>query len=199
MNASDRSTNKEPGLWEILLTIREKELYLNVPIHIFILIPAATLLAFLGKRVDRIFGWQPYIGTPLNYYLAAVLFITGISIVWYSYGYLCIKGKGSPGSHISGGTTELVTTGIYAWVRHPSVVGKLTGVIGLGVLFRSPAFTFIIIPILLVYSLLTNRYIQERYCEEKFQDAYRAYRKETPMIIPKLSKIRTLLQCSRSQ
>jgi len=40
------------------------------------------------------------------------------------------------------------------------------------------------VPALLAYSLLTNRFIQERYTERAFGESYRAYRAAVPMILP---------------
>ncbi|MBN2054499.1 isoprenylcysteine carboxylmethyltransferase family protein [bacterium] len=188
---------KEPGLLQILAAIRHRELYLNVPIHLFILIPAATFLAFMGRRLDRILHWRPYLSPPVSVVLACIMFATGIFIVWYSYGYLYIKGKGSPGSHVDGGTRQMVTTGIFSVIRHPSVVGKLIGVLGLGVLFASPSFTVFIIPVLLLYSILTNRFLQEKYCEDKFGDEYREYRCRTPMLIPRAGALMAWLRGGR--
>lgn len=185
MTESRQAERLKPGLASILSQVRRKEIYLNIPIHLFILIPASVFLAFLSRRLDQVLGWEPYLTFPANAIIAVCCFSIGLFIVWYTYGYLLIMGEGSPGSHLGGGTTKMVTKGIYAVVRHPSVIGKLIGVIGLGVLFRSPAMTFIIIPVLVLYSLLTNRFIQEKYCEEKFGDAYREYRNRTPMLIPR--------------
>ncbi|MCZ7582440.1 MAG: hypothetical protein M5R36_03390 [Deltaproteobacteria bacterium] len=67
-----------------------------------------------------------------------------------------------------GYTKNLVTTGIYSWIRHPSVIGKLIGVIGLGVLLQTPGFLVAIVPMLLVYSYVTNVHVQERYCVRNF-------------------------------
>jgi len=83
-----------------------------------------------------------------------------------------------------------VTTGIYSWIRHPSVVGKLVGIIGLGVLLRPPSFLFVIIPVLMLYSFVTNILIQERYCVKHFGEDYKRYKNEVPMFIPKISRIK---------
>ena len=188
-SAPHQPDEREPTVREIFATLRHKELYGNMAVHVFVLVPAATLLAWFAQRLDRDWGWAPTVGLPWNVVICGALWALGGFIIWYSYGYLYLKGAGSPGSHM-GYTRNLVDTGIYSWIRHPSVIGKLIGVIGLGVLMRSPAFLVIFIPILLLYSYITNIAIQERYCVQNLGDEYVRYRKEVPMFIPRISRLR---------
>lgn len=173
--------------------MRYKELWGNLAVHVFVLIPASFVLAFLARRLDRDWGWPETVGLPWNVAVCALTWIVGAYVIWYSYGYLFIKGEGSPGGHM-GYTTKLVETGIYSWVRHPSVIGKLIGVIGLGVLMRSPAFLAVFIPLLLLYSLITNKVIQERVCLDNFGEEYERYRREVPMFIPSWRRFKRFLQ-----
>ncbi len=184
-----RPDPREPTVLEIFATLRHKELYGNMALHVFVLVPAATLLAWFAQHLDRDWGWAPTVGLPWNVVICAALWAVGGFVVWYSYGYLYLKGAGSPGSHM-GHTTNLVDTGIYSWIRHPSVVGKLIGVIGLGFLMRTLAFLVVFIPILMLYSYVTNILIQERYCVQNLGDAYVRYRKEVPMFVPRIRRFR---------
>lgn len=185
--------DREPTVSEVFSTMRYKELWGNLAVHVFILIPASFGLTFLARKLDRDWGWPETVGLPWNVAICAVMWIVGAYIIWYSYGYLFIKGEGSPGGHM-GYTTKLVETGIYSWVRHPSVIGKLVGVIGLGVLMRSPAFLAVFIPLLLVYSVVTNKVIQERVCLDNFGEEYERYRREVPMFIPRWRRFKRFLQ-----
>jgi len=171
------------SLLEAIGSVTEAQIYKNFAIHLFVLIPATGLLAWLATRLDRRLGWGTFgsIGYRLPLAVCCVLF--GALVVIYSYAYLLRFGEGSPGSHL-GGPRRLVTGGPYALVRHPSVIGKLLGVVGLGLLVGSSAFLLIFIPVLLLYSLATNRWLQERYCERAFGDGYRRYRRAVPMIFP---------------
>jgi len=187
-----QTLDREPTVVEVFSTLRFKELYGNLAVHVFVLIPAATVMALLARRLDRDWGWEPTVGPPWNLLICAVCWIVGAYIIWYSYGYLFIKGEGSPGGHM-GYTTRLVDTGIYSWVRHPSVIGKLIGVIGLGILMRTPAFLFVFIPVLLLYSLATNILIQERICLRNLGEDYERYRREVPMFVPRWRRFRRFL------
>jgi protein-S-isoprenylcysteine O-methyltransferase Ste14 len=138
--------------------------------------------------LDKNWEWGAIFPFPSNFIVAFFCFGIGGFIVWYSYGYLFIKGDGSPGSHL-GHTQYLVKTGIYSWVRHPSNIGKLIGVIGLGILMQTPGFIFVIVPALFLYSLVTTLTIQEHFCIKNFGQEYLDYKKEVPMFIPKISRI----------
>ena len=156
----------------------------NVPVHVCILIPVTCLIAYLATRIDARLGWERFIHPPWNYVSAGILFPLGILVVWYTYGYLAIMGEGSPATHL-GGTRKLVTTGPFACCRHPSIIGKFMGVTALGLLVGSPTFAFIIIPLLTTYSLVTVRFLQEKLCVKLWQEEYLAYRKSTPLVIPR--------------
>ena len=79
---------------------------------------------------------------------------------------------------------QLVTTGIYAHVRHPQYLGFL--LLTLGINFLWPTFsTLILWPILvLLYYRLAKE--EERSIEEKFGEEYRKYKDLVPMFIPRL-------------
>lgn len=186
----------KPGLIEVFSTLKKRELWGNLCVHLFILIPVAVLLAFLGRRLDLNWGWEPIPSQPWNFFVAAGCFALGGFITWYSYGYLYLMGGGSPGSHIAY-TTRLVDTGIYSWIRHPSIIGKLIGVIGLGILMQTPGFMFVIIPFLLLYSLVTTILIQERFCIRNFGDEYIEYKKNVPMLIPSFKRLSAIFKSGR--
>ena len=182
-----KSEQAQPTFLEIMLAVRRPEVLFNVPIHVGILIPATSVIAYLATRLDALLGWERFLSFPLGLSLFAVLFPLGVFIVWYTYGYLAIMGDGSPATHL-GGTKNLVTTGIFSVCRHPSIIGKFMGVVGFGLLVGSPFFFFLIIPALTTYSLLAVRFLQEKLCVKLWGDDYLAYRKSTPLILPRLRR-----------
>jgi protein-S-isoprenylcysteine O-methyltransferase Ste14 len=173
----------EPTFKQIMGGIRLPAVYWNVPVHLFILIPATAFIAYLAHRLDTHFGLEALLPEPLNAILFGIFFPLGIFIVWYVYGYLAIKGEGGPATHL-GGTQKLVDTGPFAACRHPSIVGKFSGVVGFGFLVNSPIFMLIVIPALTTYSLVSVRFWQERLCEKLWGDYYREYRKRVPLVVP---------------
>ncbi len=77
---------------------------------------------------------------------------------------------------------ELVTDGLYGWVRHPQYAGLF--LISIGMLVQWPTIiTVATWPVLItVYYRLARR--EEREAEARFGEAYRVYRSRVPMFLP---------------
>lgn len=182
--------NRKITIKDMFQALFKREFYLNLLIMMFIsIIPILCCLFFILK-LERLLGVRSFISFPCNLILFFIFFILGVIIVWRAYTYLVIVGEGSPNPHL-GGTKRMVIIGPYSWVRHPSVIGKLLGIIGLGCLSKSVIFTFVVIPILFAGSAFYNRFIQEKGCVEKFGKDYLEYRKKVPMFIPKLRRTKS--------
>ncbi|MDD5614260.1 MAG: methyltransferase [Candidatus Omnitrophica bacterium] len=175
---------------KMLSVIFKREFYIDMVVFIFVCIPLVLFILFFTLKIDSYFGIRPFIKIPYNIIAFFILSILGGLIVWRSYAYLVLIGEGSPCPQL-GGTNKLVTCGPYALVRHPSVIGKLFGVIGLGCLFQATFFTFVVIPVLFAWSAFYNRFMQEKGCQKKFGQDYSNYRKNVPMFIPRPKKIKS--------
>ncbi|MBI2074191.1 MAG: isoprenylcysteine carboxylmethyltransferase family protein [Gemmatimonadetes bacterium] len=81
------------------------------------------------------------------------------------------------------GQGELVTDGVYGWVRHPQYAGLF--LITVGMLIQWPTIiTVLTWPILMVvYYRLARR--EEREVEARFGEAYVEYRARVPMFVPR--------------
>lgn len=113
--------------------------------------------------------WGMYIGFALNL-LGGLLILSGWRGIYRSY---WSRGEGEG---------ELVTDGIYKYVRHPQYLGFALMTLGLLVHWAT-------IPLLAMWPLLVLQYYrlarkEEEQMEEEFGDEYRAYRKRVPMFIP---------------
>ena len=164
------------------------EMLVILPIYGLALIPFASLLAWLGCQLDRQVGLPPVLPEPWNLLALAVLLALGGLLLLWSYSYLILEGEGGPVPPFSAKTRRLVRTGPYAVVRHPSVVAKLLGVVGLGCGFNSWSFLFGIIPMLLAWSVLWNGSRQDGDLVRVFGDEYLEYRRCTPMLVPRLRR-----------
>jgi protein-S-isoprenylcysteine O-methyltransferase Ste14 len=91
-------------------------------------------------------------------------------------------------SRIHAAKGELVTDGLYAYVRHPQYSALFVLIISL--LIQWPALlSWLMAPILFVtYLRLARR--EEREMIEKFGERYLAYRAQTPAFVPSLHSLR---------
>jgi len=82
---------------------------------------------------------------------------------------------------------QLVTTGLYRFVRHPQYTGLFIGLFGEGVVHWPTLFSIAIFPVIvLAYSLLSRS--EEKKVLKQFGEAYRAYQKQVPMFVPRLGQ-----------
>ena len=91
---------------------------------------------------------------------------------------------------------QLVTTGLYRFVRHPQYTGLFIGLFGEGIVHWPTLFSVVIFPIIvLAYYLLARS--EERKVLEKFGDEYREYQVRVPMFIPRIGQWQKAIKASR--
>ena len=78
---------------------------------------------------------------------------------------------------------EFVQTGPFARARHPVYFSMILELFGIGLMLNA-WFTLAGVFAIFIPTMLTRVRIEERALVEKFGDAYRAYMKTTPAIIP---------------
>jgi len=172
----------------LLVFLRQEIYFIFFTWYIFVWIPLTLIFIFLGTRIDILLGLHKFIPRPYNILFFAFFISMGVIIVLWSYSYLVFEGRMKKPTLYFGQTEKLVKVGPYSIVRHPAVIGKLFSVIGLGFLFQSFTFTFIIIPILFVGSIIDKMFREERQLTKKWGKEYIEYKKSTPMIIPKIKR-----------
>lgn len=164
--------------------VRTPQILLMVAkVYIPVLFPLTFLIALLSLRLDQALGTPSFLPIPVNYGLAVASLVAGLAIVGVSYAELVFVGAGSP-SPTAGRTMRLVRSGIYAYSRNPSVIGKLLGVLAVGFLLNSFSFCCILVPLLLTGSLIEKVWRQEPVLVEIFGDEYERYRAEVPLFLP---------------
>jgi len=92
---------------------------------------------------------------------------------------------------------QLVTSGLYRFVRHPQYTGLFIGLFGEGIVHWPTLFSVAIFPIIvLAYFLLARS--EERKVLEQFGDDYRIYQAQVPMFIPRMGQWKKLINSSKA-
>jgi protein-S-isoprenylcysteine O-methyltransferase Ste14 len=119
----------------------------------------------------------------------AFVMVTSSTVIFLG---LFLMAKGWSSIHSTNG--ELVTEGIYRYVRHPQYLGLI--VITVGLLIQWPTIiTLAMWPVLLVmYHRLAKK--EEKEAMEAFGERYEEYKRRTPMFLPSMKRNFTLQSIS---
>jgi len=112
--------------------------------------------------------------------IGVALFVGGMVLRWYSIIHL---GRFFTVNVAIAADHQLVDTGPYRFVRHPSYTGALLAFIGFAMVLRNWASVLVIsLPIALAFLYRIN--VEERALVRALGDRYRGYIKQTKRLIP---------------
>lgn len=121
--------------------------------------------------------WARLFGTPIAHIVAMVL---GYAIVFAG---ASVVADGWRRVHRAVHDGQLVTDGVYRFVRHPQYSGLFLIVFGEGIVHWPTVISVAAFPIIIVaYTMLARK--EERQMIEKFGAEYDEYRGRVPMFIP---------------
>jgi len=151
-------------------------------------IPAAVIGG--GRAVDLLLGLPRLPGGSRGWVaVAASLLAAGGWFIHRSTADLRALGEGTPNPRFP--PRQLVTGGVYAWCRHPMFFGYDLAALGVLLLFRSGGMLCLAYPVFLLLQLRFLRR-EEKILHRRFGRRFEAYRREVPMLIPRLSRKRTM-------
>lgn len=78
---------------------------------------------------------------------------------------------------------ELMITGIHKIVRHPMYAGTFVFIWGLLIIF--PYLSVLLVDTVITVYTLIGLHFEEQKLEIEFGNAYKVYKKQVPMLIPK--------------
>jgi protein-S-isoprenylcysteine O-methyltransferase Ste14 len=175
---------KYPALSTEEASARQRAAVLALAAPVFLaIIPAGLILA--GRALDRVLrlprvalGWG-------NKSLGGLLGVSGFAFAMWSIVEQFERGRGTPIPKVA--SQELVASGPYAYTRNPMALGTILMYLGVAVWISS--ITAALIVVLLSALLLSFiKHGEEAALEARFGDAYRAYRRRTPFLIPRLRR-----------
>ncbi|MFM8470389.1 MAG: methyltransferase family protein [Limisphaerales bacterium] len=78
---------------------------------------------------------------------------------------------------------EFVRSGPFRWMRHPTYFSMILELLAAALLLQAPV-TLALVLLLFVPALIDRVRLEETALVEKFGDAYRAYQRSTPAVLP---------------
>ena len=129
---------------------------------------------------------------PFSWHQIIAWMLLFASIVPLVYGVRALRARGKPASKREGDesllafekTTQLVTSGIYHYIRHPLYSSLL--LLAWGIFFKLPSWLGGALVVAATGFLVLTARADEAECTQFFGAAYRDYMKKTRMFIPYL-------------
>jgi protein-S-isoprenylcysteine O-methyltransferase Ste14 len=166
---------------------KPKLTWIVIPVAVLfaVLIPLATVL--FGKWMDLVAHLPAFPPVPLNFILGPTVMTAGYALCAGSIYQLYRGGRGLPWGPVEARaeSTQLVTTGLYAFTRNPMILGMLLVLSGLGWLVQSITAILVIPLIALTLLYIWLRVREEPQLEQRFGEAYRRYKQRTPRLFPR--------------
>ncbi len=136
----------------------------------------------LGRWLDRGLDWPALRYPPVNAILGGLLVLAGWLLgVWSNYRQFTL-GRGTPVPVMA--TQELIVCPPYSYCRNPMALGTIVAYGGVSVIAGSPGAALLVL--LGAAGLLTYiKVVEEREMVARFGEAYLAYRRRVPFIIPR--------------
>lgn len=140
----------------------------------------------------RGFAWEAILGMfiynarfwfkdPLSWHQVVSWILLIISLVLVVWGIVLLKRAGDPTDALEG-TTRLVQTGIFKFIRHPLYSSLLF--LAWGIFFKSPGVLVGCCGIIASAFLVATARADELLCRQKFGQMYNEYMNGTKMFIP---------------
>jgi protein-S-isoprenylcysteine O-methyltransferase Ste14 len=141
------------------------------------------LVTRVGPRLDRRLGLPPPRIGSVTRILGGLLTILGYSLGLWSVNTQLTRGRGTPLPVMP--TQELLTEGPFRYCRNPMTLGTVLAYLGMAVAVGTKAGAVLVLSLATALLVYLKR-LEEGELVERFGEAYLAYKRETPFIIPRL-------------
>jgi protein-S-isoprenylcysteine O-methyltransferase Ste14 len=145
------------------------------------------LVAWVAPRLDRRLGLPALSIARVSRIVGGLLTITGFALGLWSVITQVTRGRGTPLPVMP--TQELLTEGPYRYCRNPMTLGTVLAYLGVAVAVGTMTGTVLVLgPAALLVVYLKR--LEEGELAERFGEAYLAYRRDVPFMIPRLPRRR---------
>ncbi|MBC8274322.1 MAG: isoprenylcysteine carboxylmethyltransferase family protein [Chloroflexi bacterium] len=187
-----KNARRKVGVWDRyadfvyrVATGNKKLKILTTPAAVIIFFGLVVLFVFASFWLDKWLTFLHFGPTWWSLGLSWLLIILGWLIMfWPVIAFFRTRGTPVPFNP----PPKLITTGPYAYIRNPMLLGLFVFMLGLGILFGSLSLIFIFTPLFIALNVFYIKAIEEMEMEKKFGKAYLEYKKKVPMFFPGLKK-----------
>jgi len=126
------------------------------------------------------FALWPYEFVYQTSSLSFVLF--ALAFLYWVYFFIKATAKNLQAPHRPYHITQLVTTGVYKWVRHPMYSADIVLAWGIAVAYPLAALWMSALWLTIIMTIWA--YVEENILLKRFSEEYGLYRRHTPMFFP---------------
>jgi protein-S-isoprenylcysteine O-methyltransferase Ste14 len=156
---------------------------LLTPVGIFVFGLFVTLFVAAANITDEMLGLPPLLQEGAAVAISIPLMAIGLVVTgWSAVHFLSVKGTPVPFNP----PPKVVTTGPYRYVRNPMLSGVFLFLFGLGFLLASISLVFLFTPLFILANVWELKHIEEPELIRRLGDEYAAYRRRTPMFLPRV-------------
>jgi len=140
------------------------------------------LVAAIGPRLDRRLGLPSLRIGGVNRVVGGLLTVLGFALGFWSVFAQLTRGRRTPLPVMP--TQELLTDGPFRYCRNPMTLGAVLAYLGIAVAVGTVAGTLLVLGLAASLVVYLKR-LEEGELAERFGEAYLAYKREVPFIIPR--------------
>ena len=152
------------------ISLREKRFH---GIYRFISFESIFLLLLLNYPV-----WFKDLFSPLQIISWSVMTLALLIAAW---GFYIFYSRGKPEDHMEK-TTELITTSIYKYIRHPLYLSLI--LLGFGAMIKDPRLLQVVIALMNFAAMFLTARVEEKEMIARFGPDYNEYMQKSKMFFP---------------
>lgn len=155
---------------------------LLTPVGLLIFALFTGLFIALSMLTDRWLSLTWPLPNGFSWLISTLLIITGAGgTAWSAFHFLKVKGTPVPFNP----PPKVVNTGPYRFVRNPMLTGVFLLLFGIGFAIKSPSLVVFFTPLYILVNAWELKEIEEPELVKRLGENYVAYRRQTPMFVPK--------------
>ncbi len=153
------------------------------PIGVLIFGIFTGLFVLFAVLVDGVLALRWPVPTSFSWLVSAALILVGIATTgWSVFHFLKVRGTPVPFNP----PPTLVESGPYKYARNPMLTGVFLLLFGIGFAIKSPSLVLLFTPLYAVVNFWELKNIEEPELVKRFGEDYLAYRRRTPMFMPRI-------------